>query len=82
LAEKKRVYILARELGLESSDVLDACHRLGLDVKNQLTGLTQEQCDAIEQQFRRGGGGVAVAPPPPKSGGLPSVRTGAPPTLH
>jgi translation initiation factor IF-2 len=80
LAEKKRVYILARELGIDSGDVIDACHRLGLEVKNQLTGLTQEQCDAVVQQVRRGGGGVAVAAPP-KPSPLPSVRHGQPPTL-
>ena len=41
--EKVRVYILARELNMESKDLLDLCGTLGLDVKNQLSNLDPEQ---------------------------------------
>jgi hypothetical protein len=91
MAEKKRVYALARELGVESSDVIEACRRLGLEVKNQMTGLRQEECDAVVQQVRRVGVGVAVAasfapvPKPPwaprHSGSVPTLPPAPPPVL-
>ena len=65
--EKVRIYALARELNMESKDLLDLCRQAGIDVKNQLSSLEPEQRDAVEQLARRGSkGGVAVAPPPPK----------------
>src|SRR5262245_7057487 len=65
--EKVRIYALARELNMESKDLLDLCRQAGIDVKNQLSSLEPEQRDAVEQMARRGSkGGVAVAPPPPK----------------
>ena len=66
--EKVRVYALARELNVESKDLLDLCRQAGFDVKNQLSSLDPDQRDAVEQMIRRGskGGAVAVAPPPPR----------------
>lgn len=65
--DKVRVYALARELNMESKDLLDMCRQAGFDVKNQLSSLDPEQRDAIEIMLKRGSkGGVAVAPPPPK----------------
>jgi translation initiation factor IF-2 len=62
--DKIRVYVLARELNMESKDLLDMCRQHGMDVKNQLSSLSPEQRDAIVQFARRGGGGTAVAAPP------------------
>jgi len=62
--EKVRVYALARELNIDSKDLLELCQGAGLDVKNQLSSLDPEQRDMIEQMVKRGGGGVAVAAPP------------------
>ncbi len=64
--EKVRVYSLARELNVESKDLLDLCHQAGIDVKNQLSSLDPEQRDLVEQMLKRGGagGGTAVAAPP------------------
>jgi translation initiation factor IF-2 len=75
--EKVRVYALARELNVESKDLLDMCRQAGFDVKNQLSSLDPEQRDAIEHLVKRGGGSVAVAPPPPKPAApvLPTVTT-------
>ncbi|HEV3258034.1 MAG TPA: translation initiation factor IF-2 N-terminal domain-containing protein, partial [Gemmataceae bacterium] len=65
--EKVRVYALARELNIESKDLLDLCRQHGIDVKNQLSSLDPDQRDAVELLVKRGGAGgaaVAVAPPP------------------
>jgi translation initiation factor IF-2 len=61
--EKVRVYILARELNIDTKDLLDICKQAGLDVKNQLSSLEPGQRDMIEQLVKKGGG-VAVAAPP------------------
>src|SRR5712692_8351452 len=68
--EKVRIYALAKELNVESKDLLDLCRQAGFDVKNQLSSLDPEQRDAVEVMIRKGGG-VAVAAPPPK----PTVST-------
>src|SRR5207237_805835 len=46
--DKVRVYALARELDMESKDLLDFCRQAGIDVKNQLSSLDPEQRDLIE----------------------------------
>jgi translation initiation factor IF-2 len=74
--EKVRVYALARELNMESKDLLDLCRQAGYDVKNQLSSLDPEQRDAIEQLVKRGGTAVAVAPPPkPAAPVIPTVTS-------
>jgi translation initiation factor IF-2 len=63
----KRVYQLAKELAVESKELLDFCKELGYDIKNQLSALTSEQCDAVvarSKQGPQGGVAVAVAPAP------------------
>src|SRR5262245_48822364 len=66
--EKVRIYALARELNIDSKDLLDMCRQAGYDkVKNQLSSLDPEQRDAIEAMVKRGGGGTAVAAPPAPS---------------
>lgn len=62
--EKVRVYALARELNIDSKDLLELCQGAGLDVKNQLSSLDPDQRDMIEQMVKRGGSAVAVAAPP------------------
>jgi hypothetical protein len=65
LQEKIRVYSLARELNVESKDLVDLCRQAGIDVKNQLSSLDAHQRDAVELLIKKGGpGGVAVAAPP------------------
>lgn len=66
--EKVRVYALARELDIESKDLLDMCRAAGYDVKNQLSSLDPDQRDAIEALVRKGNRvGTAVAAPPPST---------------
>jgi translation initiation factor IF-2 len=63
----KRVYQLAKELNVESKELLDYCKELGYDIKNQLSALTGDQADAVVARAKQGPQGavaVAVAPPP------------------
>jgi translation initiation factor IF-2 len=82
LQDKIRVYALAKELNLESKDLIDLCRQIGIDVKNQLSSLDPAQRDQVEQLVKRGAGGVAVAAPPrPSSSVIPQVMTPVP-VLH
>ncbi|HLJ92364.1 MAG TPA: translation initiation factor IF-2 [Gemmataceae bacterium] len=82
MQEKIRVYALAKELNLESKDLIDLCRQAGIEVKNQLSSLDPHQRDAVVQLVKRGGGGVAVAAPPkPASAVIPQVMTPVP-VLH
>jgi translation initiation factor IF-2 len=73
--DKVRVYVLARELNLESKDLLDLCQQANIDVKNQLSSLDPEQRDLLVEMVRKGGSVKSapsspvkppvVAPPPP-----------------
>ncbi len=82
--EKVRVYALAREMNIESKDLLDMCRQLGFDVKNQLSNLEPEHVQAIEELVKKGGS-VAVAAAPalktaPRSVAIDNkVRTITPP---
>jgi len=74
--EKVRIYALARELDIDSKDLLEMCRQAGYDkVKNQLSSLDPEQRDAIELMVKKGsqaGGGVAVAAPPKATPAAPA----------
>ncbi len=52
--EKVRVYALARDLNVESKDLLDLCKQAGMDVRNQLSSLDPEQVVLIEELVKRG----------------------------
>lgn len=76
--DRSRVYLLARDLGLESAQVLAACHRVGIDAKNLLSSLSPADCEAIKRLVEREGpdtwpdAGTAFHPllprTPPKNG--------------
>src|SRR5438309_916519 len=79
--EKVRVYSLARELNVESKDLLELCRQAGIDVKNQLSSLDPEQRDLVEQMVKRGGGtatATAVAPAPAKPPSLTNLSRAVP----
>jgi translation initiation factor IF-2 len=65
LQEKVRVYALARELNIESKDLLDMCKKAGFDVKNQLSSLEPEQRDAVVEMIKKGSHKQPAAPPKP-----------------
>lgn len=71
--EKIRVYVLARELNVDSKILLDLCKQAGFDVKNQLSNLEPEQRDALETMMKSGGSKPAAGAPAPAKPVLPSV---------
>src|SRR6202035_1807860 len=53
---KLRVFALAKELNLESKDLLAYCKELGYaGITNQLHGLEPEQVDALKERVKKGG---------------------------
>jgi translation initiation factor IF-2 len=70
--DKVRVYSLARELNLESKDLLDMCRAAGMDIKNQLSSLDQDQQDAIVLLVKKGKKGPAAPAPAPAVAPLPT----------
>src|SRR5437868_10845872 len=61
-----RIYFLAKEQNVESKDLLDLCKQAGFDVKNQLSSLDQEQCDAVELLLKKGASNAAATSAAPK----------------
>ena len=83
MQEKIRIYALARELNVETKDLIDMCRQAGIDVKNQLSSLDPDQRDVVLKMLK-GGGGTATAvaaPPRPASPVIPQVMTPVP-VLH
>jgi len=52
--DKVRVYILARELDIETTDLLRLCKQAGFDVKNQLSSLDPDQQTTLEEMVKKG----------------------------
>ena len=48
---KKRVYEFARELNVESKDVLDQSESLGMDIKSHMSSLTEDEMKKIRGSF-------------------------------
>src|SRR6516164_5774668 len=70
--EKVRIFALARELDMESKDLLTICRQHGIDVKNQLSTIEPELCDTIKSLVKKGGGTATAALPKPAA--LPPVE--------
>src|ERR1019366_3283137 len=50
--DKVRVYILARELNIDTADLLRMCQQAGYDVKNQLSNLDPDQQHKLEEMVK------------------------------
>ncbi|MBI2807677.1 MAG: translation initiation factor IF-2 [Planctomycetes bacterium] len=61
--EKVRVYILARELDIDTADLLRLCKQAGYDVKNQLSNLEPDQQQALEEIVKKASKAPAPATP-------------------
>jgi len=62
LKDKIRIYVLAKELDVDCKDLIDLCHRLGLDIKNQLSSLEPAQRETVENIISKSGVKSAVSP--------------------
>ncbi len=62
--EKVRIFALARELGIESKDLLNLCRQNGIDVKNQLSTIEPEVRDQVVQLVQKQGSKTAPPPTP------------------
>jgi len=62
LKEKVRIFALARELGMESKDLVALCRQNGIDVKSQLSTIEPEVRDQVVQLVQKKGSGSASAP--------------------
>ena len=61
--DKVRVYILARELDIDTADLLRLCQQVGYDVKNQLSNLDPDQQKNLEEMVKKGSKSPASAAP-------------------
>src|SRR5205807_5050159 len=71
--EKVRVYILARELDIDTKDLLELCKKAGYDVKNQLSSLDPDQQEVLEKIVKQGPKTAAPAQPAPARPVMPAV---------
>ncbi len=75
---KTRVYELARDLGVESKDLLTRADELGIEVKTASSGLDEEQAGLLRLSFQedRAVGAVETEPTaaPPEEEPLPDVE--------
>jgi len=60
--EKVRVYQLARELGVDSKELVDLCKTQGFDVKSHVSALDPEQKDLLVELLKKGHAPAAVKP--------------------
>ncbi len=63
---KTRVYELARDLGVDSKDVLDQAQELGLEVKTASSGLDQADVELVKMAISGDGAGTEEAAPLPE----------------
>ena len=63
--EKVRIFALARELEMESKDLMALCQENGIDIKNQLSTIEPEVRDQIVQLVKRGKKAAPAAPAAP-----------------
>ena len=92
----KRIYALAKELAMDSKDLVDLCTKIGIQNKGSaLASLEDDEVERITKYIKAGdaprptGGGAAPiasgpassAPIPPVAGPLPPRRTGPIPDL-
>ncbi len=84
---KQRVYQVARDLGLESKDVLERAQELGIDVKTASSGLDDDGVALVKLSFEESNGSAPAAtdaetPPvgeaPPEGDETPVASTAEP----
>ncbi|HEY7423145.1 MAG TPA: translation initiation factor IF-2 [Gemmataceae bacterium] len=81
--EKVRIFALARELGIETKDLMTLCRQNGIDVKNQLSTIEPEVRDQVVQLVQKRGSAAATGsgshrPLPPVDRKIPVLETNKP----
>ncbi|HMC66598.1 MAG TPA: translation initiation factor IF-2 N-terminal domain-containing protein, partial [Gemmataceae bacterium] len=76
--EKIRVYILARELNIDTADLLAMARQAGFEVKNQLSSLEPEQRTILEELIKKGAKSSAAPAKPAPPAALPGVNKAIP----
>lgn len=73
----KRIYALAKELSIDSKELVDLCLKLGIQNKGSALASLEEDEVARIQKYLAGGDAKPVAPEKPKAGTVdaPPVRT-------
>jgi translation initiation factor IF-2 len=75
-----RIYALAKELRLDSKDLVDICTKAGVPGKGSaLASLTEEEAEKVKQFLRGGGGAAKTKPTAAKSAPLAPQRPAEPP---
>ncbi len=60
---KIRIFALAKELGIDSKDLIEHCNAAGIKLKNSpLASISPEERDRVLAQMKKGGAGPAPAP--------------------
>src|ERR1700722_19713868 len=61
---KIRLFALAKELGIDSKDLIEHCNSAGIKVKNSpLASISPEERDLVLSHMKNAGSSVATAPP-------------------
>ncbi len=74
MANKIRVYELARELGLQNKEALDLCVSLGIGVKSHSSSIEEQQADRVRRKADREG----LRRAPAAEAAAPVAETAAP----
>jgi translation initiation factor IF-2 len=76
MSSKIKVYELAKELGLDSQQLVDVIQRLGVDIKNSMSVLGSEEVRTIRDYYRKQKGYSKAAAPSPTKGSMTEKRVG------
>ena len=75
---KIRLFALAKELGIDSKDLIEHCNSAGIKVKNSpLASISPEERDLVLGHLKKSGPIVATAAPPEEAQMTPFARIGA-----
>lgn len=70
-----RIYALAKELDVDSKELVEVCNRAGVTGKGSaLASLSEDEVTRVKEFLGGGSGGAATATAPPKSSAPPMVR--------
>ena len=53
LLSKIKIHELAKKLNLNSKDLVEKAKQIGMDVKNHLSGITEDEAEKLEKQYKQ-----------------------------